>query len=161
MKQFPRARQEKLVVQPFNDELLVYDRLRSRAHCLNQTAALIWQRCDGQTSVTEISRRLKNELASEAIDEPMVWYALKQFKRDHLLEEDVEVPPRILMSLGGKMTRRTMIRATSLTALVVLPLVSSINAPAAGDATSCTPGGGVCSTSATCCSGLCNNGTCV
>jgi len=161
MKQFPKARKEKLVVQAFKNELLVYDRLRNQAHCLNRAAALVWQRCDGQTSIAEISEQLGSDLASEAIDERLVWYALKQLQRRHLLDEDVELPPKILTPLGGRMTRRTMIRAASLTALVVLPLVTSINAPAAGDATSCTPAGGVCSASVTCCSGTCNNGTCL
>jgi len=161
MKQFPKARKEELIVEAFEDELLVYDRLRNQAHCLNRTASLVWQHCDGQTSIAEISQQIGSDLASEAVDERLVWYALKQLKREHLLDEDVEVPAKILTSLGGRMTRRTMIRGTSLTALVVLPLVSSINAPAAGEATSCTSAGGVCSASVTCCSGTCNNGTCL
>ena len=52
----PRARKEGLVVQDMPDELLVYDVDRHKAHCLNQTAALVWKRCDGKTSVIFMCR---------------------------------------------------------------------------------------------------------
>jgi hypothetical protein len=160
MKQFPKARKEKLVVQPFNEELLVYDRQRHKAHCLNHTAAVIWKNCDGKNSIAELSQIAGQELATPAVDERLVWYALKQLKRDHLLEDEVVIPAGILASVDGRLDRRAIIRVLSLTALVVLPLVTSINTPAAGDATSCIPAGGGCQTSIQCCNGLCNSNTC-
>ena len=101
MKQFPKARKEKLIVQGFKDELLIYDKERHEAHCLNRTAALVWKHCDGRTSVAEISRRLGEEIEGEAaMDERLVWYALKQFKRDHLLEERLDIPAGMPASIG-------------------------------------------------------------
>ena len=55
----PRARQEKLLVHELTDEVLVYDLKRHKAHSLNKTAALVWQRCDGKSGVTEITRLLE------------------------------------------------------------------------------------------------------
>ena len=40
----PAAREEGLIIQEMADEVLVYDRERYKAHCLNQTAALVWRR---------------------------------------------------------------------------------------------------------------------
>ncbi|PYS79821.1 MAG: hypothetical protein DMF70_12375, partial [Acidobacteria bacterium] len=54
----PLARKEGLVIQELPDEVLVYDLDRDRAHCLNETAAFVWQRCDGRTSTVEIARSL-------------------------------------------------------------------------------------------------------
>ncbi|HJZ82776.1 MAG TPA: PqqD family peptide modification chaperone [Pyrinomonadaceae bacterium] len=50
----PRARSENLVIRELDDETLVYDMERDEAHCLNQTAALVWQRCDGRTTATRL-----------------------------------------------------------------------------------------------------------
>ena len=60
----PLARKEGLVIQELPDEVLVYDLDRDRAHCLNQTAAFVWQRCDGRTSTVEIADRKSTRLNS-------------------------------------------------------------------------------------------------
>jgi hypothetical protein len=161
MKKFPKARTAKLVVQKFNDELLVYDRQRHEAHCLNQTAALIWKQCDGRTSVAEISRRLKEDSGAETnIDEQIVWYGLEQLERDNLLEPGLDASLRVLPTVSG-LNRRQMMRALGLTAAIALPLVTSMVAPTAAQAATCTPANGVCTASAQCCSGICNQGSCL
>jgi hypothetical protein len=161
MKTFPKARKEKLIVREFADELFVYDKERHEAHCLNRTAALVWKHCDGRTSVKEISRRLATEIPGDGqtpVDERLVWYALNQFERDHLLDEKLEVPAGVLMNSG--LSRRQVMRALGLT-IVALPLVTSMIAPTSAEAASCLSPGAACTTSAQCCSGLCNNGVCV
>src|ERR1700675_4268578 len=79
----PLARREGLVIQELPDEVLIYDRERDKAHCLNQTAALVWKYCDGKTSVADMSRKLARELDSAPIDEKVIWYALDQLSEDH------------------------------------------------------------------------------
>lgn len=159
MKPLPKARKQKLVVREFAGELLVYDKKRHEAHCLNSTAALVWKQCDGRTSVTEIARRLAKELTGDGkpVDERLVWDALDQFRRRHLLEEKLEVPAGMLIK--GGLNRRQVMRALGLT-IVALPLVTSLVAPTAAEAGSCLNGGATCATSAQCCSGLCVNSIC-
>jgi Coenzyme PQQ synthesis protein D (PqqD) len=158
MKTFPKARQEKLVVREFADELLVYDKERHEAHCLNRTAALVWKHCDGRTSVAEISRRMAKEMPGDTpVDERLVWYALNQFKRDHLLEE-LEVPAGMLMN--GGLNRRQVMRVLGIS-IVALPLVTSMIAPTPAQAATCRAPGAACTTSSQCCTGLCQtNNTC-
>src|SRR5438309_1441514 len=84
-RQFPLARKEGLLVETLPDEVLVYDLDRKKAHCLNQTAALIWERCDGRTSVKQIALALSEHLNSE-IDEEVVWYGLNHLSKTRLLE---------------------------------------------------------------------------
>lgn len=155
MTNFPRARSEKLLIQELPDETLVFDLERDRAHCLNRSAALIWKRCDGKTSVRDISRSVSKELA-EKVDERAVWFAMAQFNKDHLLEEPLRFPPSMLAGLN----RRQMIRALGVAAAVAVPLVTSIVAPTAVQAVSCAPSGAACQGGAECCSGLCNSNTC-
>ncbi len=100
----PSARTEGIVVQALPDEVLVYDLERHKAHCLNRTAALIWKQCDGQTSVTKMIRILEQELKTP-VPEGVVWLALRQLGRAHLLVERVD------RSAGqAMMSRRAVIR---------------------------------------------------
>lgn len=147
----PRARTEGLVVQNLEDEVLVYDLERHKAHSLNRTAAIIWRHCDGRTTLEELARLLKTELKTE-VDEELVCFALEQLGRDHLLEERAQLPMN-----GARMSRRALMLRLGMAAALV-PLVTTISAPTANAATSCVgvpcPGGtcpGIC---------ICNAGTC-
>jgi len=156
MQNKPQTRQEGLIVRELDGEILIYDSRNNKAHCLNETAALVWKQCDGRKAVAEIRRSVSRELGSE-IDERIVWYALKQFGRDHLLEEKLILPPA-LMATG--LNRREMVRALGLAAVVAVPLVTSIVAPTPVQAATCLPAGSGCTTGAECCSGICNSSTC-
>jgi Coenzyme PQQ synthesis protein D (PqqD)/WAP-type (Whey Acidic Protein) 'four-disulfide core' len=150
----PIARKHGLVIQALPDEVLVYDRDRDRAHCLNQTAAFVWQRCDGKSTTAQIARNLGHQFGC-TVDEKIVWLALDQLGKNHLLDRQPALPPALM-----GMNRRSMVRAIGLAAIVAVPVITSIVAPTAMAATS----GGVgapCSTDAQCNSGLlCCSGQC-
>ncbi len=150
----PRARTERLVVCELADEVLIYDLERDRAHCLNQTAALVWKQCDGRTSVPEIARRLEQSLGAP-VAEPIVWLALNQLGRRHLLQERLTQPVGM-----ASLSRRKLIKMIGLTAAVALPLITSIVAPTAVQAASCLQAMKACTASAQCCSGICASNVC-
>ena len=153
----PLARKEGLVVKEVSGEVLLYDLDRDKAHCLNQTAALVWKYCDGHTSVARIAKSLEQDLHAP-VDEKVVWYALLQLGKDHLLEERL-VPPPIIAG----MNRRDMIRALGLAAVVAVPVVTSIVAPTPAQAATCFPTGSACTDPVQCCAILgCDipNGVC-
>ncbi len=151
----PQARSEGLVVKDLPEEVLVYDLARDKAHCLNHSAAAIWRRCDGRTTLSQITSAIKQETGSP-IDEQFVLLALEQLGRDHLLEERVEWPAAI-----PRMTRREAVRRIGIGAVIAIPLVTTIIAPTPAQAATCKAPGVACSTSAQCCSGFCKgNGTC-
>ena len=58
MKIYPKCRTKNLIVREMENEVLVYDLEGNCAVCLNQTSALIWKLCDGQTSPAEIAEFL-------------------------------------------------------------------------------------------------------
>lgn len=148
----PRARREELLVHELADEVLVYDLKRHKAHSLNKTAALVWQRCDGQTSLTEIARLLGEKLETE-VDENVVLLALQQLDRAHLLGEG---SPLVETS---RLSRRELMRTLGWSAAAALPLVTSILAPTAqAQASACIPAGGglPCTNATNCCSGVGN-----
>ncbi len=126
----PAARIEGLVVEPFADEILVYDLRRHKAHCLNSTAALVWRRCDGRTTVGEVAGTLEKELRLPA-GEAVVWMALDRLARAQLLMARVTVAES-----QARRSRRELIRAAGISFLV--PVVASIVAPHAAEAASST-----------------------
>ena len=129
----PRARKAKLVVKPLNDEVLVYDLERDKAHSLNSSAAFIWKKCNGRRTIRDVSEALSKEFKVPA-DEQTVWLALEQLSKFNLLETKVSRPagmPRI--------SRRQMMRIGAAAAFA-LPVVISIVAPTAANAqTSISP----------------------
>src|SRR5438309_11484106 len=125
----PLARKEGLLIERLSDEVLVYDLERKKAHCLNQAAALIWDHCDGKTSVQEMAR-LFNDQVSETVVEDVVWFALDRLGKSHLLKESVNRPNDL-----ATLTRRQLIRRVGLA--VSVPMDISILAPTASAALSC------------------------
>lgn len=148
----PEARSEGLVVQELSGEMLVYDRRRHKAHCLNQTAALVWKHCDGKTTVEQTARALERE-SKAPVSEDVVWLGVEQLSKTHLLRDGA---PRHKSGL----TRREVLRRAGLAAVIALPVVTSIVAPKAVDAVTCKGAGAACTASAECCSGLCSGNMC-
>jgi len=66
--------------------LILYDVQRHRVHQLNRTAALVWQHCDGQKTVTELRKLLQQEL-DPAVDDTLIRQALERLGKAQLLRE--------------------------------------------------------------------------
>jgi hypothetical protein len=150
----PTARKNDLVVKKLDDEVLVYDLVTHKAHCLNQSAALVWEQCDGRKSVAEMARLLSSR-SETPFTEEVVWLALNQLERFSLLEERIELPRGTL-----PMSRRELGRRLGLAGAASLPFILSIVAPSAATAATCRAAGIPCTGNSQCCSGLCISGTC-
>jgi len=121
----PLSRRENIVVQEYGNEILIYDLNINKAFNLNETSALVWQACDGNKTVNEISAQISSQLKS-SVSEDFVWLALEQLKKENLIENkvDIEAPFEGL-------SRREIIRKVGFATLVALPIVSSLIAPTA------------------------------
>jgi len=153
ISELPRARKENLIVKDVDGEMLVYDLTNDKAHCLNKTAALVWNSCDGQSTVSEIAQFLTAQTKTK-VDDAVVWLALDQLQKFNLLEAAPAAPAH----LAG-MTRRQWVRNVGFAA-VALPAIISIAAPAAQAQGSCVnPGqrapGVACGSPNQCCSNVC------
>lgn len=58
----PLFRQDNIVIQELENELLIYDLNRNKVFCLNETSAMVWQLCNGHNSILEISRLMSEKL---------------------------------------------------------------------------------------------------
>lgn len=128
----PLSRKDEIIVQELGGEVLIYDQKTNKAFCLNETSSLVWEACDGNQSVSEISQSIGKKLNSPA-NEDIVWLALDQLKKERLIANGGEV-----VSKFDGMSRREVIRKVGLGTMIALPLVSSLVAPTAVSAQSLT-----------------------
>ncbi len=149
--QFPTARKLDLVVQEVPNEVLVFDLNTNKAHCLNKTAAMVWQNCDGTRSASQIAELVSTQ-AGGKVSEDLVWLAIDQLNDIDLLENKIQ--PKF----GGQ-SRRDVIKKVGLAAVIGLPIVASLAAPTSALAsTSCacsSQPSGVC---AGACGSFCDTG---
>ena len=124
----PEKRREGLVVTELQGEVLVYDLERHRAHCLNPTAATVFRRCDGRTTVRQIAAELHAN-GSRRASEAAVWLALERLDKAHLLEV-----PLLASSDATVLSRRELIRRAAVLSGLLLPAVTSVIAPTPAEA---------------------------
>lgn len=148
----PRARHDDLLTEGLGDETLVYDMRTHKAHCLNRTAALVWSRCDGKLTVSEMRVALEHELQAP-ISSDVIWLAIEQLGKAKLLSD--RLPNSVPQAA---MTRRAVIKKIGLGAAIAVPLVTSILAPTAEASVTCRVNGTMCVNNSDCCSNHC---TCI
>ena len=131
----PLARATGLVVRDLTDEIVVYDKERHQAHCLNRTAAFVFRHADGRRTAAEIAARL-----GPGADEDLVHAALEQLAAAGLLE--AERSPA-----ASATPRREALRRVGLGVAVLAPAVASPLVPTPAEAAAtCIPAAS-CSTS--------------
>jgi hypothetical protein len=117
-------------VRAVGTELIVYDSQTHVAHCLNRTAALVFQAADGHTGVAALSTRLGREAEIE-VPQEVVQAALDGLSEAGLLE----APPP---SLPAEPSRRRALRAVG--AATLAPIVASLVVPTPAEAANtCIP----------------------
>ena len=114
----PKTRVDNLLVHQVEDEMVVYDKTRKKAHRLNEAVAKVWSRLDGKRTVGEIAGGLD-------LDESVVALAIDDLANAQLLETSEPL----------SVSRRSALRrvARGVAAGVVLPVVTSIPAPLAAN----------------------------
>src|SRR5215831_12329469 len=120
----PLARTEDMVVQELPDEVLVYDLRNHKAHCLNRTAAFVWNRCDGRSTPDEIAKLMEKEWHSP-VSVDAVWFTLNKLSKADLLQEKITLP-----HAKAGISRRSAIRRIGVGALMI-PAVMTIVSPTA------------------------------
>ena len=153
--QYPLARTNGLVVQEVPNEVLVFDMETNEAHCLNETAAMVWKYCDGKTSVPQIAEIL-GEGKDSAVSDDLIWLAIDQLNEHKLLEKEVAT------KFPGQ-SRREVLRKIGLASMIALPIIASMAAPRsvlAANSCACT-GPGDCLAQTTCPSTVNCNGSSV
>jgi len=134
----PFLRTNQLVVNELPNELLIYDLEKNKAFCLNETARLIMDECNGIKPIDEAVESLNRKLKSK-LSEEMVWMVIEQFQKSNFLQGDYQIPIQT-----SKISRRKILQAAAALG-IALPIVTSLVAPTAIHAQSACIGiGGDC-----------------
>jgi hypothetical protein len=121
----PLARKDKLTIRELPGEMLVYDLERHALHCLNRTAALVWQHCDGRHDPAALAALVAQRLGLPAEQaEAAARLAQEQLGRRGLLQE-APTPA----AEEERLTRRTALRKLAVAAAAALPLVMTLRSP--------------------------------
>src|SRR5258707_6558773 len=88
MSRLPSPRIQGLIVRELAGELVVYDKTRHRAFCLNPAVASIWKSCEGRTSPGQARRRLEAELG-RPVPDAVVSFGVDQLGKAGLLQDAV------------------------------------------------------------------------
>lgn len=129
-----------LIVRRIGEEAVVYDPATYRAHCLNRTARLVFERGEGAEEI--VAAEIAPELGlthAEALT--AVRLGRRQLALAGLRDPFADGAPA--------RSRRRLLRR--LMAASLLPLVESVVAPSPADAQSCVPRGSPCTSSSQCC----------
>jgi Coenzyme PQQ synthesis protein D (PqqD) len=146
LNHFVPQKRKGVITRQIQGELLVFDPESNKAHCLNAVSARVWQLCDGKRTVAQITHALKENPAVCA-DDGVIWLALRQLKKAGLLSNSTPPP------LGARrLSRREAGTMLGKTALLVVPLISSVVVPTPAEAASCLPCGSICLRGGKCCS---------
>ena len=133
----PHARQNDLLVQDAQNELVVYDTKTDKAYVLNPSAAAVWRACNGKRSIQEIAHYLNQ---STPTDEQAVYYALGQL--NDLLEQPIQ------NEFTGMSRRQFLKHAGIVATAAAIPVVVKIVAPSPAHAQSFLNGCCVCANNA-------------
>jgi hypothetical protein len=122
----PLARTTGLVVRQLPDEVVIYDKERHQAHCLNRTAAIVFRHADGRRTLSEIAA-----LVGPGASRDTVQAALDRLAAAGLLESAPAEPAS---------SRREVLRQVGVGAAVLAPIVASLLVPTPAEAAAtCIP----------------------
>ncbi len=144
----PNAKTSEIVIQSCGDELIIYNLITDKAYCLNKPLADIWQMCDGQNSISNISSEIGKKTRLQ-VTEDYIWLCLNDLNSKGLVDlPDFKAPL-------SPSNRRKVIKQIGLSTALALPLITLLVAPKAINAAS----GGSCNP-ASCPSNCCFNDVC-
>jgi hypothetical protein len=113
-----------LVQKEMAGELMLFNPTTRKTHCLNRSAAIVWQHADGATSLEDLARLVAEETGTPA-DIRVVEYALRKLDEEGLMEH-VEEPTSEDANLGRRQLFGKLGWAAAL--IVGLPLVLTMTA---------------------------------
>jgi hypothetical protein len=80
----PLARKSGIFAENLPEEVVLYDKINDKVHCLNNTAAAVWENSDGSKTVDDLMRVVEAKCGGPA-DRKLVLQALEELKEAGLM----------------------------------------------------------------------------
>ena len=81
----PLARKSGIFAENLPEEVVLYDKTRDKVHCLNKTAAAVWESSDGSKTIDELVQVVESKSGAPA-DRNLVLQALEELEEAGLME---------------------------------------------------------------------------
>ncbi|HXX24322.1 MAG TPA: PqqD family protein [Terriglobia bacterium] len=128
----PLARKNDLYAENLPGEVVLYDKTNNKVHCLNKTAAAIWESCDGTRTVDDLAQLVEAKLGAPTNRE-VVLLALQELEKAGLMEVGASVIPDAGFTSRREAVGKIALAGTALVATIIAP------APAAHASSSVPP----------------------
>lgn len=135
-KAFPLSRRQDLLTRDLENEVLIYDLKINKAFSLNQTSSLVWLACDGKKNISQITESVSAKLNTPATED-LIWFTIDELKKLDLIENGEQLP-----SAFNGISRREVIKKVGMGTMIALPVIASLTAPKAINASSILVGEG-------------------
>ncbi|HEV2644806.1 MAG TPA: PqqD family protein [Acidobacteriaceae bacterium] len=126
-QRMPQRITREVSVQQIGRETLVYDGVRHRAFCLNESSGVVWRLANGTHTVAEIVAAASAELGTD-VSEQLVQIVLNALHSDGLIEASWE------SEVQRSLSRRVMLQQLGTGGALLLPVIAAIAAPTAAQA---------------------------
>jgi coenzyme PQQ synthesis protein D (PqqD) len=132
----PLARKSGIFAENLPEEVVLYDKTHDKVHCLNKTAAAVWENSDGSKTVDELTRAVEAKSGAPT-DRKLVLQALEELEEAGLLEagsgivSEAGLPSR--REAVGKMVMAGSALVATIVAAAPKAHASSSDPPKGGD----------------------------
>jgi hypothetical protein len=114
----PLARKRDILPENLPEEVVLYDKANNKVHCLNKTAAAIWESCDGTKSVDELAHIVSTKFGVPE-DRNLVLQALEELEKADLMEAGSIMVPRAGLTSRREAVGKIAMAGTALVATIV------------------------------------------
>jgi len=134
----PLARKGSIFSENLPEEVILYDKTSNKVHCLNKTAAAIWESCDGTRTVDDLAQIIEAKFGAPS-DRRVVLQALDELKKAELLEAGSVMVPDAALSSRREAVGKIALASTALVATLVVstPAVHASKPCATANAAAC------------------------
>ena len=81
----PLAKKNNIFAENLPQEVVLYDKSNNKVHCLNKTAAAVWESSDGTKTVDDLARIVEAK-SGAPVDRKLVLLALDELEKADLME---------------------------------------------------------------------------
>jgi hypothetical protein len=114
----PLSRKSDIFVENLPEEVVLYDKTNNKVHCLNKTAAAVWESCDGTRTVDDLARIVEAKFGAP-LDCSLVLQALAELEKADLLESGSFMIPDAGLTSRREAVGKIAMAGTALVATIV------------------------------------------
>jgi hypothetical protein len=114
----PLARRSDLVAENLPNEVVLYDKSNNKVHCLNKTAAAVWENSDGSRTVEELAQ-IVGAKTGTPVDRHMVLAAVEELENADLMEAGSVTIPHSALTSRREAVGKIALAGSALVATIV------------------------------------------